>query len=128
MQDDAESMRLPDGEMPQMGGRLQAIEEELIEGGVNLSEELAREARAEKGLGETEEPAKPQAVEGLLLRVIESDEKMTRAILESRSISSCCGPFRIQNIYLANSLVAYVPSNIFHMPPVVLLTTFALKS
>ena len=38
MQDDAEGMRLPDGEMPQMGGRLPAIEEELIEGGINLSE------------------------------------------------------------------------------------------
>ena len=60
MEDDAESMRLPDGEMPQMGGRLPPIEEESIEGGINLSEELAREARAEESLGETEEPAKPQ--------------------------------------------------------------------
>ena len=29
--EDVDNMRLPDGEMPQMGGRLPAIEEELIE-------------------------------------------------------------------------------------------------
>ena len=83
MQDDAESIRLPDGEMPQIGGRLPAIEEELIEGGINLSEELVEEARAEESLGETEEPAKPQTKEGLLLRAIESNQEMVRAILEA---------------------------------------------
>ena len=65
MEEDAEDMRLPDGEMPPVGGRLPAIEEEFIEGGINLSEELAEEAKAdeakaEESLGGTKEPAKPQ--------------------------------------------------------------------
>ena len=70
MEEDAEDMRLPDGEMPPVGGRLPAIEEEFIEGGINLSEELAEEAKADEAkaeeakaqesLGETKEPAKPQ--------------------------------------------------------------------
>ena len=43
MEEDAEDMRLPDGEMPPVGGRLPAIEEEFIEGGINLSSEVLAE-------------------------------------------------------------------------------------
>ena len=73
MEEDAEDMRLPDGEMPRVGGRLPAIEEEFIEGGINLSEELAEEAKAdeakaEESLREAKEPAKPQTKDDLLLR------------------------------------------------------------
>ena len=84
MEEDAENMRLPDGEMPPMGGRLPAIGEELIEGGLNLSEELAEEAKAEEAkaqesLGETKEPAKPQTKDDLLLLAIESNREMIKS-------------------------------------------------
>ena len=91
MEEDAENMRLPNGEMPPVGGRLAAIGEELIEGGLNLSEELAEEAKAQESLGETKEPAKPQTKDDLLLLAIESNQKITRAILkaiESKGSSS----------------------------------------
>ena len=65
MEEDAENMRLPDGEMPPMGGRLPAIGEELIEGGLNLSEELAEEAKAEEAKAEEAKAEEAKAQESL---------------------------------------------------------------
>ena len=83
MEEDAENMRLPDGEMLPRGGILPAIEEELIEGGINLSEELAEEAKAEEAkaqesLGETKEPAKPQTLSTLAKVSMRSNQETWR--------------------------------------------------
>ncbi len=69
MEDDAERMRLPDGEIPRVGGRLPGIDEESIEGGINLSEELAEEARAEATLGALRDPVDSQTTSGALLKL-----------------------------------------------------------
>ena len=82
MEDDAEHMRLPDGEMPRVGGRLPGIEEESIEGGINLSEELAEEAKAEAASGALGDPVDPQTMLEVLFKLaqrsIESNDAMTR--------------------------------------------------